>query len=179
MTILSSCESDSLDNKIDFIGDSIVARWDVQQAFPSRLVSNSGVGGSGIQLLESHAGAYGSDNVVVLSGTNDNSYFNATDRLDYASRFVDAILKLTSGRVFVFSVLPRDFQGDRKNINSDILAFNEVLQDLLADQPRVVFLDAYHSFMEGESIDLMYFSDGLHINEAGYEILNSYLRNAL
>lgn len=180
ISLLTSCERDSLDHKIDFIGDSIVARWDVNQAFPTRLTNNAGVGGSGIQLLEAHSGAFGSENVVVLSGTNDNSMLASdSKRLEYARRFVDAVLKLSSGRIFVFSVLPRDFQGDRKGINADILAYNELLKEMLSKQSRIVFLDVYHSFKDGESIDIRYYSDGLHLNESGYEILNERLRNAL
>lgn len=179
-TMLTSCESDSLDKKINFIGDSIVARWDVNQSFPSRLVSNSGVGGSGIQLIEAHTGAFGDENVVVLSGTNDHTMLrSASQRHDYANRFAEAALRLSTGRVFVFSVLPRDFQGDREDINADILAYNEVLKEVLAEQSRIMYIDVYHLFMDGESINLKYYSDGLHLNEAGYEILTASLRNAL
>lgn len=179
-TMLTSCESDSLDKKINFIGDSIVARWDVNQSFPSRLVSNSGVGGSGIQLIEAHTGAFGDEKVVVLSGTNDHSMLHsASQRHDYANRFAEAALRLSTGIVFVFSVLPRDFQGDREDINADILAYNEVLKEVLAEQSRIMYIDVYHLFMDGESINLKYYSDGLHLNKAGYEILTASLRNDL
>ncbi len=178
-TLLTSCSSDMPDQKIHFIGDSIIARWDIRQAFPSRLVSNSGFSGSGIMWVESHAGSFGNEDVVVLSGTNDNSQLSSSHRLDYAKRFVDTALSLSKGRIFIFSILPRDYPGDREDINADIKAFNEILSELLADYPQLVFLDVYDSFKKGESINIKYYSDGLHLNDAGYEILNAKLRHAL
>lgn len=177
--LLSSCESDIKDSKINFTGDSIVARWDIRQSFPSRNVRNYGVGGTGIKLLESQSGDFLTEDVVVLSGTNDNNKFSSEHREDYARRFVDAVTHLTTGRIFVISVLPRDFEGDREYINKDISDYNDMLRELFKQYPRVRFIDVYPLFMSGSSIESRFYSDGLHLNEVGYEISTENLRNAL
>lgn len=179
LILISSCESDIRDSKINFTGDSIVARWDIRQSFPSRNVQNHGVGGSGIKLIESQSGTFFTEDVVVLSGTNDNNKFSSRYREDYARRFVDAVAHLTTGRIFVFSVLPREFNGDRKDINNDISDYNHILKELFKQYPRVCFIDVYPLFISGSTIESSFYSDGLHLNEVGYEILTEKLRNAL
>lgn len=179
LLVVSSCESDIRDSKINFTGDSIVARWDIRQSFPSRNVQNHGVGGSGIKLIESQSGTFVTEDVVVLSGTNDNNKFSSRYREDYARRFVDAVAHLTTGRIFVISVLPRAFNGDRKDINKDISEYNDLLEELFKQYPKVHFIDVYDLFMSGSTIESGFYSDGLHLNEVGYEILTENLRNAL
>lgn len=177
--LICSCDSDPADAKIDFVGDSIVARWDINQDFPSYLVYNYGIGGSGIDLLISYDSRFSDDDVVVLSGTNDHSHFKDGAREEYAYRYINAILSLTDRRIYLFSVLPRDFAGDRSNINSDIMAFNRLIQDYVQDIERITYLDVYQDFIKDNKIDMTYFSDGLHPNTIGYEILTQKLLQAL
>lgn len=175
----TSCASDMEDPKIDFVGDSIVARWDINQDFPSFYVYNYGVGGSGVELLESYKSKFNGNDVVVLSGTNDNYSLTLDRRDEYAKKYISAILSLTDRRIFLFSVLPRSFDGDRSQINCDIQDFNLQIQNLVRNIGRITYLDVYSDFMKGESIDMRYFSDGLHPNTIGYEILTQKLLEAL
>lgn len=176
---LQSCESDLKDPTIDFVGDSIVARWDINEDFPSYCVYNHGIGGSGIELLNSYRSRFMDNDVVVISGTNDHHYFASDRRNDYAQKYIKAIEALTNKRIYIFSVLPRKFEGDRDHINKDIEAFNMLIKSLVQDIDRITYLDVYNDFMKGSDINYRYYSDGLHPNTIGYEILTQKLLKAL
>ena len=177
--LLSSCSDDVKDARLDFVGDSIVARWDLAEYFPSRLVYNYGKSGAGIEYLESLAGRFADRNVVVMIGTNNNYLFVETDREDYARRYVDAITALDAKRVYLYSVLPRDFTSDRDDVNDDIAEFNAVVKHIVESMPAIVYMDVYDDFLHDGKIDFQLYSDKLHLSPYGYEILTKTLLQEL
>lgn len=177
--LLSSCSDDVKDARLDFVGDSIVARWDLAEYFPSRLVYNYGKSGAGIEYLESLAGRFAGRNVVVMIGTNNNYLFVETDREDYARRYVDAITALDAKRVYLYSVLPRDFTSDRDDVNDDIAEFNAVVKHIVESMPAIVYMDVYDDFLHDGKIDFQLYSDKLHLSPYGYEILTKTLLQEL
>lgn len=174
-----SCDSDLEDPAIDFVGDSIVSRWDINADFPSYYVYNYGVGGSGIDLIISYNSKFRGNDVVVLSGTNDNSQLTDPRRDQYAQKYLSSILDLTDKHIYLFSLLPRNFDGDRAGVNNDIKTFNNLIHELVKDIDRVTYIDVFDEFMKDDDIDYKYFSDGLHPNLFGYEILSQKLLKAL
>lgn len=177
--LLSSCSDDVKDARLDFVGDSIVARWDLAEYFPSRLVYNYGKSGAGIEYLESLAGRFAGRNVVVMIGTNNNYLFVEPDRDDYARRYVDAITALDAKRVYLYSVLPRDFTSDRDDVNDDIAEFNAVVKHIVESMPAIVYMDVYDDFLHDGNIDFQLYSDKLHLSPYGYEILTKTLLQEL
>ena len=177
--LLSSCSDDVKDARLDFVGDSIVARWDLAEYFPSRLVYNYGKSGAGIEYIESLAGRFAGRNVVVMIGTNNNYLFVETDREDYARRYVDAITALDAKRVYLYSVLPRDFTSDRDDVNDDIAEFNAVVKHIVESMPAIVYMDVYDDFLHDGKIDFQLYSDKLHLSPYGYEILTKTLLQEL
>ncbi len=177
--LLSSCSDDVKAARLDFVGDSIVARWDLAEYFPSRLVYNYGKSGAGIEYLESLAGRFADRNVVVMIGTNNNYLFVETDREDYARRYVDAITALDAKRVYLYSVLPRDFTSDRDDVNDDIAEFNAVVKHIVESMPAIVYMDVYDDFLHDGKIDFQLYSDKLHLSPYGYEILTKTLLQEL
>lgn len=177
--LLSSCSDDVKDARLDFVGDSIVARWDLAEYFPSRLVYNYGKSGAGIEYLESLAGRFAGRNVVVMIGTNNNYLFVEPDREDYARRYVDAITALDAKRVYLYSVLPRDFTSDRDDVNDDIAEFNAVVKHIVESMPAIVYMDVYDDFLHDGKIDFQLYSDKLHLSPYGYEILTKTLLQEL
>lgn len=177
--LLSSCSDDVKDARLDFVGDSIVARWDLAEYFPSRLVYNYGKSGAGIEYLESLAGRFAGRNVVVMIGTNNNYLFVEPDREDYARRYVDAITALDAKRVYLYSVLPRDFTSDRDDVNDDIAEFNAVVKHIVESMPAIVYMDVYEDFLHDGKIDFQLYSDKLHLSPYGYEILTKTLLQEL
>lgn len=179
LILLSSCSDDVKDARLDFVGDSIVARWDLAEYFPSRLVYNYGKSGAGIEYIESLAGRFAGRNVVVMIGTNNNYLFVESEREDYARRYVDAINALDAKRVYLYSVLPRDFTSDRDDVNDDIAEFNAVVKRMVESMPAIVYMDVYDDFLHDGKIDFQLYSDKLHLSPYGYEILTKTLLHKL
>lgn len=179
LALLSSCSDDVKDARLDFVGDSIVARWDLAEYFPSRLVYNYGKSGAGIEYIESLAGRFAGRNVVVMIGTNNNYLFVESEREDYARKYVDAINALDAKRVYLYSVLPRDFTSDRDDVNDDIAEFNAVVKRMVESMPAIVYMDVYDDFLHDGKIDFQLYSDKLHLSPYGYEILTKTLLHEL
>lgn len=162
-----------------FIGDSIVARWDVQEYFPSRLVENYGVSGSGIEYIESKRGFFSNQHVVVIIGTNDLKNLHTSEQENlYAQRYVNAIYNLGGYKIFLFSIFPRNFENDEVGMNEKIVRVNSQIKKLIESTP-IVYLDVYDVFFKDASIDMQLSYDGLHLSPYGYEILSSKLKDLL
>lgn len=175
--LLCACEDDSC--RLTFIGDSMIERWDTSSFFPSYEVYNLGVSGAGITLIENKNGSFSGETVVVMIGTNNSIYMHDQMREEYVTRYCNAILGLNADKVYLFSVLPRKAKNDREDINSDILKFNVAVRTRIQEHGNIIYIDAYHDFLDGQNIDSSYYVDGLHLNTSGYEILTSKLFEVL
>lgn len=172
--MLPSCEEVENDTYI-FIGDSIIARWPLDETFPSRLVYNYGKSGAGISYIAESGNQFNGNSVVVMIGTNDNYYFSSDDVDSYIKIYLDAIENLTDKRIYLFSVLPREFSNDIDEINERIEIFNKKIKEKVVDYHHITYIDVFNDFMDGKHINYQYYSDGLHLNIYGYEILSSKL----
>lgn len=164
---------------LDFIGDSIIARWDIDEYFPTWQVYNYGVPGAGIDYIEGNAGRFVGKQVVVVIGTNDINYM-APDRIEkYTERYMSAIKGLGASRVYLYSLHPRNFSSDRSDVNTDVVVFNNLIRARVSEVPSIVYLDVYTDFLyESEPNPRLYY-DRLHLNPYGYEILVSALKKTL
>lgn len=174
-----NCNDDETVLRLDFIGDSIIARWDIDEYFPTWQVNNYGVSGAGIDYIEGNAGRFVGKQVVVVIGTNDINYMTP-DRIErYTERYLSAIEALGASKVYLYSLHPRNFSSDRSDVNIDVENFNNRIRATVSKVPSIVYLDVYHDFFhEGEPNPQLYY-DRLHLNTYGYEILVSALEKAL
>ena len=174
-----SYNDDATTLSLDFIGDSIIARWDIDEYFPTWQVYNYGVSGAGIDYIEGNVGRFIGKQVVVVIGTNDINYM-APDRIEkYIERYMSAIEGLGASRVYLYSLHPRNFSSDRSDVNTDVANFNDHIRAKVSEVPSIVYLDVYSDFFyEGEPNPHLYY-DRLHLNHYGYEILVSALNKAL
>lgn len=170
--LLGNCQ-DSPGKEIIFIGDSIVARWDIDEAFPAYTVQNYGVGGSGVRYLEEMAGKCANRTAIVLSGTNDLYHLKNNDNKikDYAARFIRALENLKADNVVVISILPREFHNE-DSLLSTIESLNNALAIEISKKSNMRFVDVYPQFLYGEKIDYDLFEDNLHLSPQGYQVLN-------
>ena len=177
--LLLSC--DSVDyTTLTFLGDSIIARWDLEESFPSYVVENKGISGSGIESFSQYSNRYIDKNIVVLVGTNDLYTLSDKESIDaYAENYVQMIISTGAKKIFLFSILPRDFAGDAYNINETIETLNMQIKNLSNEYVSVKYIDVFESFMHDKEIDPQLFSDGLHLSPYGYEILSDYLNKAI
>ena len=171
---LSCQENLDKDNTYCFVGDSIIARWPIDETLPSQMVYNHGRSGAGIAYIKELTNRFNGNDVVVMIGTNDNYHFYSDDIDSYVETYLGAISKLTDKNIYLYSVLPREFVYDNPDINDKICLFNKKVKNSLADYPRIIYIDVFDEFLYDGHINYQYYSDGLHLNGYGYEILSTY-----
>lgn len=165
--------------ELTFVGDSIVARWDLDEFFPHYWHSNLGLSGSGLNYLQRTLADRRFDDLVILTGTNDNYSF-ADGHIDsYVSRYVETVTSADAAHVYLYSVLPRNFAGDDTAVNDRIRTFNTLVSRAVAPYPNVTYIDAFDYFYVDGNIDLALYSDRLHLSRDGYEVLSSLLKGLL
>lgn len=183
LTLLCStaCDSGTEDNMLCFVGDSIVARWDVGAFFPSRHTVNLGISGIGVERITAQAPQVKGREVVIIIGTNDLGRIKEDGEDAYARRYVEILRSLGATRLYVFSILPRAFKGDAADINTKIERVNTaILRQLEAQSmPYATYIDAYSDFMRQDHYRNNYSYDGLHPAPHGYEVLTQRLIQAL
>lgn len=171
---ITSCSKNEGD-KLYFIGDSIVARWDVTRFFPSYMVFNDGVSGEGIGYIEKLAHSYVNQTVIVEIGTNDVR--NMTDVKAYSERYVRAIQNIDAKTIYLYSILPRSYCTDDEYVNEKIKLLNQEIKEKVAET-NIIYVDVYDKFYN-QGMNPQYSYDGLHLNESGYEILSEELKKVL
>jgi lysophospholipase L1-like esterase len=170
---LSACESDD-EQAYCAIGDSLIARWDMQNSFPAHQTYNRGVSGSGIDYLEQQQNSCAGKTLFVLSGTNDLDLIRE-DLNAYTARYLTAIERLGGQPTYVISLLPRDFDGDAADLNELIVRFNAQVQAEVASRPTLRYIDVHDAFTKDGTMNRQLSFDGLHLNDYGYELLSSIL----
>lgn len=178
-TTLAGCNDEPDDRRMDFVGDSIIARWDIAESFPAWQVYNYGRSGAGIDYLETLAGLCAGADAVVLIGTNNNDLMGPGTRADYARRYRDALGALGADHVYLYPVLPLDFGTNPGEANANIAAFNALIESEVADMPTVTYLNVYSRFLLNGKINPQLYNDGLHLSPYGYEILAEALKSAI
>lgn len=173
-----------------FIGDSITEHWlDRTPLWKEKFTNpsgeiyalNLGVGGDRTEhvlyrLMSKAEGGLGhldaeelKPNVIVLMIGTNNLFKQQPDEITDGIRAVkDRLLELEpQAQVLLCSVLPA---GSGTMNEEKVVPVNEVLRNF-GDEPRVVFLDLYPSFIapDGARIDV-YFKDNLHPNANGYQV---------
>lgn len=170
-----SCD-DNEDRQLTFAGDSIIARWDLDEYFTGYVTTNLGQSGAGIDYIESLKGQLAGRQAVVMIGTNDMAGIPDTDTdiAQYVTRYVSAITALAAEHTYLYSILPRDFNGEA-SLLPKICRVNLLIRDAVDDRPDITYLDAYPLFIEDGHLDYELYSDRLHLSAAGYEVLAKIL----
>lgn len=184
MGLASSCSDDGV-SELCFVGDSLVAGWDVKSSFPTRVVRNDGVSGAHLEDILTWNLDYRGKDVVMLIGTNNLGYefIDEQTRPQFIADFVEeyrhTIETLAPRRVFVISILPRSAENDDKNISLYIRELNAALEQMVAALGYGTFVDVYDYFLYKGGMNMNYSLDGLHLNDLGYNILNVRLSEEL
>lgn len=181
-TSFSGCSSKSEDNRYIFIGDSIVAGWDIEYYFPYLDVENLGTDGAKVSDLDFNF--WSSDlkqtTLISLIGTNDiaalKGFTLSTFTLsEIVSSYRTTILKSNAINFIVISILPRN-GTNASLINQQIIKVNEELKNMTKDIPHAIFLDVFNNFTGSDGqLDMNYSVDGVHLNVFGYELLSAKL----
>ncbi len=182
---LTACSSEDSLGELCFVGDSLVAGWDVGEAFPAWTVRNDGVSGARLEELSTWNLPYQDKTVVMLIGTNNLGveFINSMTRPQFITGFIEryeaTIQEWAPRRVFVISLLPRNMASDDKNINVYIKELNEALREMAVRLGNAAFVDVHDEFLYKGGLNPSYSLDGLHLNDLGYNILNVKLAKEL
>jgi len=182
----SGCSSKFEENKYVFIGDSIVAGWDLEYNFPYLDVVNLGKNGATISDSDYISSCLDMKQTVVISliGTNDiATYKGITLSEDSLNEIVSLyrlhIINSSAINFIVISILPRS-GTNAVRMNVQIKKLNEKLKNMTKEIPNVVFLDVFNYFIGPDGfLDINYTVDGIHLNIYGYELLSAKLSTIL
>lgn len=176
-----SCNSEREENdpQLTFIGDSEVARWDVKAFFPEYHTVNKGLSGAGVADIEKMQNAAQDTYAVIILGTNNIHSLTIEMLSEYADRYVTALERLNGKRTFVFSIFPRNFEGDIPGMNIIIKILNAIIKEKCLSIPSFTYIDVYSALEMGDGINPEYSYDGLHLSKQGYELITWELKKEL
>lgn len=183
LSALGACSGEP-EGELYFVGDSLVAGWDVRESFPTYIVRNDGVSGARLEDILTWNLDYRDKDVVMLVGTNNlGEIVNESTREQAIEDFVEeyrlTIETLAPRKVFVISILPRNFDSDAPDLNLCIEEVNFALSQMINELSNGVFVDMHDDFLYKDKLNMDYSLDGLHLNDLGYNVLSKRLSQVL
>jgi len=169
--------------QVVFLGDSITEGFAVNEFLSSDLqLYNRGIGGDTtggiLKRLESNVLSIRPSIIVLLIGINDiHSGVEVSDIVSNLTEILDLIhTELPLCKVYIESLYPTNNQayGFLSGFWDKIEECNIQYQDL-AETYGYEYIDIHSSLLLGEELNRDYSSDGLHLNEAGYDIVCAIL----
>jgi len=169
-----------------FLGDSLVEHFQVKKYFPEHNICNEGISGDNIDgvlnRLNKSVFQFKPDKLFLLIGTNDMCNGKSNQSIiDGIQNIIHNIHAFDSNiKIYLQSLYPIHSKPDAKineiyivcRDNQRIQAINEALQQI----KNITYIDVYHSICD-KNLDLMieYTTEGLHINETGYQVISKVL----
>lgn len=166
-----------------FLGDSITEQYDLEKYFENYSVVNSGIGGNLtddiLNDLKDRVYKYNPSTIFLMIGTNDvNQNKSAKYIYDNIEKIVEQIqIHLPKTRIMVLSILPSAETWNLDDSNNKRIEINNMLKKRY-HKNRTQYIDLYSILKEKKSnkINGDYTTDGLHLNEIGYELISEKLK---
>jgi len=166
-------------NSIVFAGDSQIEYFPLHELFANRNIRNKGVAGEKTRntLFRMNCICEGEPAKIFLQvGINDiQRNISPEHTLNNYARIVDHIrTNSPATMIYIHALFPTT--GTYKHHNETIRYFNSLLKAFCADK-EITFIDLYASLALtcGKELNPEYTEDGLHLNEAGYQLWKSRL----
>ncbi len=170
---------------IAFVGDSITQDFPVGEYFAGKTVYNRGIGGDTsaglLRRLDESVFALVPKQVVLLIGTNDLALL-ATTPGEIAARIQEAIgkikAKLPKVGILLLGILPVNALISPQTVNPRKNEDIRTVNALLASTSDVIFIDLFDEMADAAgNLKPELTIEGLHINQAGYELISARLRD--
>jgi lysophospholipase L1-like esterase len=171
-------------DSIIFYGSSSIRFWKTDEAFPDLNVINRGFGGS----VTSDALLF-ADRVVIkhkprivvfYEGDNDLASDMTPQEvfLDIETFFRKVHRDSPDTKIIFVAIKP---SIARWNLIDKIRETNKLVRDSIVDQPYIHFLDVEPVMLgaDGKPKQELFMADGLHLNQAGYDLWNELIRPLL
>lgn len=161
---------------IVFTGSSSIRYWEnLKGSFPNRNVTNNGFGGSHMSDLLYYAGKviveFNPVQVFIYEGDNDLDYGKTIDSIIRDTKNLVSYLqdKLPNCSIMIISAKP---SPARWHLKEQFIKLNSEFNKLASQQYNVEFVSIWNIMLDedGKPISEIYKSDGLHMNEKGYEL---------
>ena len=172
-------------NPLVFLGDSMTDEGDWKKLFPDVNLVNRGIGGDttlGVLNRIDQVLALAPSKIFLMIGTNDLCYNRSVeDTLKNYDQILNILHKnLPQTKIYIESVLPFNdqiFPSRYLRTNENIEELNRGIKKL-AEKYAYPYLDLVPFFMdENGRLPENYTVDGLHLNEKGYTIWKSRIKN--
>lgn len=170
-----------------FIGSSSIARWHhLARDFPSHRILRHGLNGARIgdivSRFERLAGRFEPALLVVFAGSNDlvpgrpGTPSDVADGVKALLRASAALRSMPTLLWIEITPTPR-----RSAVLTDVLEANRRVNQLAVDHPKLLVVEAARQFLDaaGQPDKRFFVDDGLHLNEAGYQIWQDALTRGL
>lgn len=167
-----------------FIGDSLVANGQFQNAFPDTSICNLGSYGDRIVNVRSRISTVSSlhpSKIFIACGVNSLACRNLkTCKYQYKKLVTECAKEIPNAKIFICSVLPVANIKKPYCDNSKIHSFNQYLK-LLSKEKKITFVDLYSAYEKDGYLPKQYTEDGLHLTSGSYDIwyrlIRKYIRS--
>ena len=165
-----------------FVGSSSIRAWDLKKWFPNLPVINRGFGGSQLCDAAHYADElvvkYRPRVVVVYAGDNDIGGGKKPEQVhgDFSALVENIHNSLPEARIVYISIKPSVTRWEYAN---QIQRTNKLIAvDCEKEDDHLVFVDVWDAMLgeDGQPRKELLDVDGLHLNDAGYELWTKLLR---
>ncbi|HOM16339.1 MAG TPA: SGNH/GDSL hydrolase family protein [Thermoguttaceae bacterium] len=164
-----------------FVGSSSIVGWDLKKFFPDLPVLNRGFGGSQLADVVYFADRivlpYKPKIIVLYAGDNDLAAGKTPEQVaaDYAAFVQKVHAALPDARIIYITIKP---SVARWRLIDKIRQANRLIRERSAKDDRLIVVDIERAMLGPDGLpraDLLQ-KDGLHLNEAGYQIWSDRVR---
>lgn len=164
-----------------FVGSSSIRLWNLARSFPDLKTINRGFGGSQIADVVHFTPRivlkYRPRIIVFYAGDNDIAVGKTPQQVfsDFQA-FVQLVQKALPGTQIIF--LPIKPSLRRWSMAQTQQQANTLIENYCRKQDRLTYVDVVHPMLgkEGRPRPELFARDGLHLNEAGYQLWTKLLR---
>jgi lysophospholipase L1-like esterase len=166
------------ENGVLFVGSSSIRLWDLEKSFPEKNYLNRGFGGSQIadsiafvdQLVLKHQPKV----VLMYAGDNDIAAGKSAQTVaqDFKTFQMKVNAKLPDTKIMYIAIKPSIKRWD---MYPKMSAANQLIAEYCKTDDRLTYLDIASPMLgeDGTPKPGLFAKDGLHLNEAGYEVWTS------
>ncbi len=165
-----------LEVDVAFIGDSLVAGYDVKSYYAEYLVLNRGIGGETTYGLKDRLAVSVLDLkpkvcVMLIGGNNPDTMFD-----DYEDILLTFKKQIPETEIVILSHAPTS--GPHWGHRNELFAYNNVKIKLLAEKYDFTFVDIYSPLLDLETgkMNEDYTVDGAHFTKAGYDVVTNEIK---
>lgn len=180
-----------VDENIVFLGDSITNRYDLSKYYKDKHIVNSGIEGNKtcdiLNNMEERVYRYNPSKVVLLIGTNDLDKEVGETIEEVYTNIVTITKNIEEKRplakIYIESIYPinNNIQNSaaKNKDNATIDKINTRLKKL-CQKEGYTYINIYDRLLDNDGyLNRNFTYDGLHINDAGYEIVTEEIRKTL